>query len=146
MDNLSSHTRGLWSSASAYPSATVVESVHGALYPHARRLVKPNEIAISLFCRQCLGKRRIGDHASLRKQARAWNRRTATGFRSSGTLLANRLDANSATKSHGHGTRMAIRVDLKLDTEACLSANRVLRVCLWRSWRSDFSNPYVTVC
>jgi hypothetical protein len=33
------------------------------------------EIAISLFSRQCLGQRRIGDRASLRKETRAWNRR-----------------------------------------------------------------------
>jgi hypothetical protein len=30
---------------------------------------------ISLFSRQCLGKRRIGSIAELRRQARAWNRR-----------------------------------------------------------------------
>jgi hypothetical protein len=34
------------------------------------------EIEISLFSRQCLGKRRIGDIATLRRQAKAWNRRT----------------------------------------------------------------------
>lgn len=34
------------------------------------------EIEISLFSRQCLGKRRIGDIAILRRQAKAWNRRT----------------------------------------------------------------------
>ena len=33
------------------------------------------EIAISLLSRQCLGQRRIGDRASLRKETRAWNRR-----------------------------------------------------------------------
>ena len=33
------------------------------------------EIAISLFSRQCLGKRRIGDIATLRRHAKAWNRR-----------------------------------------------------------------------
>jgi transposase len=33
------------------------------------------EIEISLFSRQCLGTRRIGSLASLRKEARAWNRR-----------------------------------------------------------------------
>ena len=32
------------------------------------------EIAISLFSRQCLGQRRIGDRASLRKQTQAWSR------------------------------------------------------------------------
>jgi hypothetical protein len=34
------------------------------------------EIEIGLFSRQCLGKRSIGDIAILRRQARAWNRRT----------------------------------------------------------------------
>lgn len=33
------------------------------------------EIEISLFGRQCLGKRRIADLATLRREARAWNRR-----------------------------------------------------------------------
>jgi len=33
------------------------------------------EIEISLFSRQCLGKRRIADLRTLRRQARAWNRR-----------------------------------------------------------------------
>jgi len=33
------------------------------------------EIAISLFSRQCLGQRRIGDRASLRRQTQAWSRR-----------------------------------------------------------------------
>ena len=33
------------------------------------------EIEISLFSRQCLGKRRIGDLRSLQRETRAWNRR-----------------------------------------------------------------------
>lgn len=33
------------------------------------------EIEISLFSRQCLGKRRIGDLRSLQREMRAWNRR-----------------------------------------------------------------------
>ena len=33
------------------------------------------EIEISLFSRQCLGKRRIGDLPSLQRETRAWNRR-----------------------------------------------------------------------
>jgi hypothetical protein len=54
-----------------------VESVHRALHPQAWQLVEPSsEIAISLFSRQCLGKRGIGDRASLRKETRAWNRRS----------------------------------------------------------------------
>ena len=34
------------------------------------------EIEIGIFSRQCLGRRRIGDIATLRRQAKAWNRRT----------------------------------------------------------------------
>ena len=34
------------------------------------------EIEISLFCRQCLGRRRIPTLAVLRQEARAWNRQT----------------------------------------------------------------------
>jgi len=34
------------------------------------------EIEIGLFARQCLGKRRIPDLKTLRRQALAWNRRT----------------------------------------------------------------------
>ena len=33
------------------------------------------EIEIGLFSRQCLGKRRIGDQATLCREARAWNRK-----------------------------------------------------------------------
>jgi len=32
------------------------------------------EIAISLFSRQCLGRRRIEDRTSLRRETRAWSR------------------------------------------------------------------------
>jgi transposase len=76
MDNLSSHTRKalverfgrsagdwLWNRFTVHYTPK-----HGSWLNQA-------EIAISLFSRQCLGKRRIGDRASLRKQARAWNRR-----------------------------------------------------------------------
>ena len=33
------------------------------------------EIEIGIFTRQCLGKRRIADLKTLRREARAWNRR-----------------------------------------------------------------------
>ena len=76
MDNLSSHTRKavverlgaeagdwLWNRFTVHYTPK-----HGSWLNQA-------EIAISLFSRQCLGRRRIGDRASLRKQTRAWNRR-----------------------------------------------------------------------
>ena len=37
--------------------------------------LKQAEIEIGLFSRQCLGKRRIPDLHTLRREARAWNRR-----------------------------------------------------------------------
>jgi transposase len=80
MDNLSSHTRQavvgrfgekaggwLWNRFTMHYTPK-----HGSWLNQA-------EIAISMFSRQCLGKRRIGDRASLRKETRAWNRRMNRG-------------------------------------------------------------------
>jgi transposase len=76
MDNLSSHTRQavverfgekaggwLWNRFAVHYTPK-----HGSWLNQA-------EIAISMFSRQCLGQRRIGDRASLRRETRAWNRR-----------------------------------------------------------------------
>ena len=76
MDNLSTHTRKalverlaeekgglLWNRFTVHYTPT-----HGSWLNQA-------EIEISLFSRQCLGKRRIPDEERLRKEARAWNRR-----------------------------------------------------------------------
>jgi transposase len=76
MDNLSSHTRKaavqrfgaeagdwLWNRFTVHYTPK-----HGSWLNQA-------EIAISLLSRQCLGQRRIADQATLRKEARAWNRR-----------------------------------------------------------------------
>jgi transposase len=75
MDNLSSHTRKalverfgdkaggwLWNRFTVHYTPK-----HGSWLNQA-------EIEISLFSRQCLGKRRIGDLHSLAKEAEAWNR------------------------------------------------------------------------
>ena len=76
MDNLSSHARKavverfgaeagdwLWNRFTVHYTPK-----HGSWLNQA-------EIEISLLSRQCLGRRRIGDRPSLRKQTRAWNRR-----------------------------------------------------------------------
>jgi hypothetical protein len=76
VDNLSSHTRKsvverfgekagswLWNRFTAHYTPK-----HGSWLNQAQS-------AISLFSRQCLGKRRIADRPSLRKDTRAWNRR-----------------------------------------------------------------------
>jgi transposase len=76
MDNLSSHTRKalverfgdqaggwLWNRFTVHYTPK-----HGSWLNQA-------EIEISLFSRQCLGQRRIGDLPALAKEAGAWNRR-----------------------------------------------------------------------
>jgi hypothetical protein len=76
MDNLSPHTRKalvdrfgeaaggwLWDRFTVHYTPK-----HGSWLDQA-------EIEIGIFSRQCLGKRRIGDIATLRIQAKAWNRR-----------------------------------------------------------------------
>jgi len=77
VDNLSTHTRKaltdrfgeeiggwLWNRFTVHYTPT-----HGSWLNQA-------EIEISLFGRQCLGRRRIGDIGQLRRQTKAWNRRT----------------------------------------------------------------------
>lgn len=76
LDNLSSHTRkavverfgeeaGSW----LWDRFTVhYTPKHGSWLNQA-------EIAISLYSRQCLGQRRIGDPAFLQQETRAWSRR-----------------------------------------------------------------------
>ena len=76
MDNLSSHTRkalverfGEQEGGALWDRFTVhYTPVHGSWLNQA-------EIEISLYSRQCLGKRRIGDLGTLRQETRAWNRR-----------------------------------------------------------------------
>jgi hypothetical protein len=80
MDNLSSHTRKalverfgekagdwLWDRFTVHYTPT-----HGSWLNQA-------EIEISLFSRQCLGRRRILSLGHLRREARAWNRRMNRG-------------------------------------------------------------------
>lgn len=76
MDNLNTHTRNavvqrfgekeggrLWDRFTVHYTPK-----HGSWLNQA-------EIEISLYSRQCLGKRRIGDRPLLRQETRAWNRR-----------------------------------------------------------------------
>jgi len=56
------------------------------------------EIEISLFSRQCLGKRRIADLKTLRRQARAWNRR----INRAGTKINWQFDRQEARRKFGY--------------------------------------------
>ena len=77
MDNLSSHSLKMLTD-------TYGEGLGNAIWgrltvhytPKHGSWLNQAEIEISLFSRQCLGKRRIPDLESLRPEAAAWNRRT----------------------------------------------------------------------
>jgi hypothetical protein len=56
------------------------------------------ELAISLFARQCLGRRRIPDLKTLRREARAWNRR----INRARTRINWRFDRRAARRKFGY--------------------------------------------
>jgi len=77
MDNLNSHTRKAVVERFGEKTGSWLWNRFTVHYtPKHGSWLNQAEIAISLFSRQCLGKRRIADRASLRKEARAWNRHT----------------------------------------------------------------------
>lgn len=72
MDNLSTHTQKALVERFGDTAGTWLWS---RFTPKHGSWLNQAEIEVSLFSRQCLGKRRIGDIPALRKQAHAWNRR-----------------------------------------------------------------------
>jgi hypothetical protein len=71
MDNLSSHTRKSVVKRSGEKAGCWLWNRFTVHYtPKHGSWLNQAEIAISLFSRQCLGKRRIADRASLRKETR----------------------------------------------------------------------------
>jgi transposase len=60
------------------------------------------EIEIGLFTRQCLGKRRISDLKTLRRETRAWNRR----------MNRNRVKINWNLWSHGCASQIWLQMEL----------------------------------
>ena len=76
LDNLSSHTRRAVVQRFGEKAGGWLWDRFTVHYiPRHGSWLNQAEIAISLFSRQCLGQRRIGDRASLRRETRAWGRR-----------------------------------------------------------------------
>ena len=76
MDNLSSHTRkSLTDLYGAELGCEIWDCFTVHYTPTHGSWLNQAEIEISLFSRQCLGTRRIPDLQTLRREARAWNRR-----------------------------------------------------------------------
>ena len=76
MDNLSSHTRkSLTDLYGEQFGAEIWDHFTVHYTPRHGSWLNQAEIEIGLFARQCLGKRRIPDLKTLRRQSRAWNHR-----------------------------------------------------------------------
>lgn len=76
MDNLNIHRRKSLSDVFGAEMATEVWDCFTVHYtPTHGSWLNQAEIEIGIFCRQCLGSRRIPNLKTLRKEARAWNRR-----------------------------------------------------------------------
>ena len=108
LDNLSSHTRKAMVERFGEEAGSWLWDRFTVHYtPKHGSWLNQAEIAISLFSRQCLGQRRIGDRASLRKQTQAWSRRVLNRHRLPiqwQFLLARRPEPLLTTYSRGHGT------------------------------------------
>lgn len=76
MDNLSSHSRKALLERFGEKTGSLLWEQFTVHYtPKHGSWLNQAEIEISLFSRQCLGKRRIPSIVNLRSQARSWNRR-----------------------------------------------------------------------
>ena len=76
LDNLSTHTRkALVDRFGEAAGGWLWERFTVHYTPKHGSWLNQAEMEVSMFSRQCLGKRRIGDIPALRKQAQAWNRR-----------------------------------------------------------------------
>ena len=76
MDNLSTHTRKALVGRFGQTAGDWLWNRFTVHYtPKHGSWLNQAEVAISLYSRQCLGRRRIADRSALRRETRAWNRR-----------------------------------------------------------------------
>jgi hypothetical protein len=105
MDNLSSHSqRSLAAVFAAEMAAEVWDRFTVHYTPTHGSWLNQAEIEIGIFTRQCLGKRRIPDLKTLRREARAWNRR----MNRDRVKITWKFDRNTARRKFGY-KRKAIK-------------------------------------
>ena len=99
MDNLNIHCRkSLVDSFGERAGGELWDRLTVHYTPKHESWLNQAEIELSLYSRQCLGKRRIPDLGTLRRETRVWNRRpTAGGPGSTGSSRASRLARRSTT-------------------------------------------------
>jgi hypothetical protein len=99
MDNLNIHTRKMLTDAFGDEVGGEIWDRFTVHYtPTHGSWLNQAEIEIGLFARQCLGKRRIRDLKTLRREARAWNRRTNRAR----TKINWKFDRKSARRKFGY--------------------------------------------
>jgi hypothetical protein len=99
MDNLSSHSqRSLAAVFGAEMAAEVWDGFTVHYTPTHGSWLNQAEIEIGIFSRQCLGKRRIPDLKTLRREAKAWNRR----MNRDRVKIGWKFDRNAARRKFGY--------------------------------------------
>jgi hypothetical protein len=106
MDNLNIHRQK--SLADVFGAEMAVEvwnrfTVHHT--PTHGSWLNQAEIEIGIFSRQCLGKRRISDLTTLRREAKAWNRR----MNRDRVKIAWKFDRKTARRKFGYKTKSSKR-------------------------------------
>ena len=99
MDNLSTHSRKSLTDLCGEEFGDEIWSCFTPHYtPKHGSWLNQAEIEIGLFSRQCLGRRRIPDLATLRREAAAWNRRVNRER----VTIDWRFDRNTARRKFGY--------------------------------------------
>jgi len=106
MDNLSSHSqKSLAAVFGAEMAAEVWDRFTVHYTPTHGSWLNQAEIEIGIFSRQCLGKRRLPDLKTLRREAKAWNRR----MNRDRVKIAWKFDRKTARHKFGYKRKSFIR-------------------------------------
>jgi hypothetical protein len=99
MDNLNIHSRKSLTGAFGFKMGSQVWRRFAIHYtPKHGSWLNQAEIEIGIFAKQCLGKRRIPDLQTLRRQCKAWARR----INQAGTKINWKFDRKTARKTFGY--------------------------------------------
>jgi hypothetical protein len=99
MDNLNIHTKKSLTDAFGLKMGSQVWQRFAIHYtPKHGSWLNQAEIEIGIFAKQCLGKRRIADLGTLRRQCKAWARR----INQAGTKINWKFDRKAARKTFGY--------------------------------------------
>ena len=106
MDNLNIHGRkSLTDSFGPKPGRQLWSRLKVHYTPKHASWLNQAEIEISLFSRQCLGRRRIADLATLKHQVRAWNRRINQDH----VTIQWKFDRKAARRTFGYTKNLFMR-------------------------------------